>query len=159
MASDELIMVREALDRLRSFPLPRGFSFRWHRPGDERVWVDIQAPFYVPGAVALDTFSRWFGTDVVAQSQRIAYLLDPAGRPIGTAAAWTYDGFRGPEWGRVHWVAIAQEYQGQGLGKSLLSIVLHRLVELGHTKAYLTTSTERPAAVALYRRFGFSPLT
>ncbi len=54
----------------------------------------------------------------------------------------------------MHWVAIAADHQGQGLSKPLLSAVLRRLVELGHTKAYLTTSTERPVALALYRLLG-----
>lgn len=77
---------------------------------------------------------------------------------MGTAAAWTYDEFRGPEWGRVHWVAVAGKYQGRGLSKPLLSIVLRRMVDLGHTAAYLTTDRARPVAVALYRSFGFTEL-
>jgi len=155
---DELFMVRETLDDLPSFPLPHGFGIRWHRPGEEQVWVDLQAPFYEPGAIRLDVFHKWFGTDTDAQCERIAFLVDAVGEPIGTAAAWTYDGFRGPEYGRIHWVAVAGEYQGRGLSKPLMSAVCQRLVELGHTKAYLTTSRERAVAVALYRRFGFGEL-
>jgi GNAT superfamily N-acetyltransferase len=156
--SEELYMVREDLDDLPAFPLPPGFSIGWHQPGDEQAWVELQAPFYGPGAITLDTFYKWFGTDLDAHSHRIAYLVDPTGRMVGTAAAWTYDGFRGPEWGRVHWVAVAGDHQGRGLSKPLMSAVLRRMAELGHTKAYLTTSAERPIAVSLYRRFGFVEL-
>ena len=108
--------------------------------------------------MTLDLFRQQFGCDEIALSLRQCYLLDPGGEPIGTASGWTYDGFHGPEWGRVHWVAMASEYQGQGLSKPLLAAVLQRLVELGHTKAYLTTSRDRPVAVSLYRRFGFATL-
>ncbi len=156
---EELFMVRETLAGFPIYPLPAGFTLRWHQPGDAQTWADLQAPFYDPGAITPDTFYKWFGTDAAAHAQRIAYLIAPDGQPIGTAAAWTYDGFRGPEWGRVHWVAIAGEYQGQGLSKPLLSAILQRMVELGHTAAYLTTGHDRPIAVALYRSFGFTELT
>jgi GNAT superfamily N-acetyltransferase len=158
MTTDELTMVRPTLDDLPSFPLPPGFAFRWYRPGDEQDWVTLQAPFYDPGAITLDLFYEQFGRDPGTLSARQCYLLDPRGEAIGTATAWTYDGFRGPEYGRIHWVAVARDYQGQGLSKPLLGAVCRRLVELGHTRAYLTTSTQRPVAVALYRRFGFAEL-
>lgn len=153
--SEELTMIREDLHDLPDFPLPPGFSIRWHQPADDHTWRALQTPFYDPGAITPATFGKWFGTNDAEHARRIAYLLDPAARPTGTAAAWTHDGFRGPQWGRVHWVAVAAEWQGQGLSKPLLSAVLRRMVELGHTAAYLTTSRERAVAVNLYRRFGF----
>jgi GNAT superfamily N-acetyltransferase len=158
MPDEPLVMIRESLDNLPNFRLPKPFSIRWFQPGDEECWVALQAPFYQPGAIMLDLFREQFGTDIDVLSARQCYLLNGAGRPIGTASAWLYDGFRGPEYGRIHWVAVVEEYQGQGLSKPLLSAVCRRLAELGHTRAYLTTSTERPVAVALYQRFGFVPL-
>jgi GNAT superfamily N-acetyltransferase len=158
MADEPLFMTRDSLDNLPNFPFPAPFSIRWFQPGDEACWVALQTPFYQPGEITLDLFREQFGTDVDVLSARQCYLLSGAGQPIGTASAWLYDGFRGPEYGRVHWVAVAEEYQGQGLSKPLLSAVCQRFVELGHTKAYLTTSSERPRAVALYRRLGFFEL-
>jgi GNAT superfamily N-acetyltransferase len=158
MPDEPLVMIRESLDDLPNFPLAAPFSIRWFQLGDEQAWVELQAPFYQPGTVTLDLFREQFGGDVDVLTVRQCYLLDGAGRPIGTASAWLYDGFRGPEYGRIHWVAIAEQYQGQGLSKPLLSAVCQRLVALRHTKAYLTTSSERPRAVALYRRFGFTEM-
>lgn len=155
MTDDTLWMVREKLDDAPRMEPPPDIRVRWYQPGDEQVWVDLQAPFYDPGAITLETFYRWFGTDEDELERRMCFLVAAGGQPVGTAAAWSYDGFRGPEWGRVHWVAVAEGYQGRGLGKVLLSVVCRRLGELGHTSAYLTTSRERPNAVALYRSFGF----
>jgi GNAT superfamily N-acetyltransferase len=151
-------MVREDLEGLPHFAPPPGFEVAWYAPGDELVWVQLQAPFYDPGAVHMDLFRGQYGTDQAELRQRMCFLLAPGGEPVGTATAWSFDGFRGPEWGRVHWVAVAEPYQRRGLGKALISSVLRRMVDLGHTKAYLTTSSDRPAAVSLYRGFGFIAL-
>ncbi len=61
--SDELIMVRESLDHLPDCPLPPGFTVHWHEPGDEEIWVDLQAPFYDPGAITPALFRELFGSD------------------------------------------------------------------------------------------------
>jgi GNAT superfamily N-acetyltransferase len=155
---EELWMIRKDLAGLPNFAPPPGYRLRWFEPGDESVWVALQAPFYEPGAAHLDLFRSQYGADEDALRRRMCFLLAPDGEPVGTATAWSHDGFRGPEWGRVHWVAVAEAHQGRGLGKALMSVVCRRLVDLGHTKAYLTTSRDRPNAVALYRAFGFVEL-
>jgi GNAT superfamily N-acetyltransferase len=65
--------------------------------------------------------------------------------------------FEGGRWGRVHWVAILPEHQGQGLGSPLMTAICHRLRDLGHTRAFLRTAANRAAAIKLYLRFGFEP--
>ncbi len=159
MTDDQpLTMVREDLENIPLYPLPAGYSFRWYQAGDEEHWIALQAPFYAPGAINLDLFRAQFGCAAGLLAERQCYLLNQAGDAIGTATAWIYDGFRGPEYGRIHWVVVAQPYQGQGLSRSLLGLACQRLRELGHTKAYLTTSWLRLVAVNLYRRFGFVEL-
>jgi ribosomal protein S18 acetylase RimI-like enzyme len=88
---------------------------------------------------------------------RQKYLLGPGGEPIGTATAWFDAPQSGEEIGvgRVHWVAIVPEFQGRGLAKPLLDSVLQMLRVCGHTRAVLLTDTRRPAAIALYEKFGF----
>ena len=58
---------------------------------------------------------------------------------------------------KLHGGAIEPRYQGRGLSKPLTAAVCRRLVELGHDRAYLTTSTLRIPAVKLYLSFGFEP--
>ena len=90
-------------------------------------------------------------------AQRQAYLCDGQGQPVGTASAWPNEPSKGPEYGRVHWVAILPAHQGQGLAKPLLAVVCRRLRQSGHTRAYLDTSTGRLPALNLYLKFGFVP--
>src|SRR5205823_14626142 len=98
------------------------------------------------------------GTDSALLAQRQCYLIDQAGKVIGTATAWFNDDFDGRRTGRVHWVAIVPEYQRRGLSKPLMTAVCHRLRELGHDRAYLVTAPALRPAINLYRRFGFVPL-
>ena len=91
-------------------------------------------------------------------NQRQLYLLEESGQVIGTGTAWFNDNFQGQRFGRIHWVALLPERQGRGLAKPLMSALCRRLRELGHTRAYLSTSSARVPAIRLYRQFGFIPL-
>jgi len=153
-----LLMTRENLEAIPEFALPAEFALRWYRPGDEAHWLSIhrRADQYNP--ITPDTFAQQFGADFEQLGQRQAYLIGPDQEVIGTGAAWFDNNFGGTRIGRVHWVAIVPEYQGRGLSKPLMCAVCRRLHELGHGRAYLTTSAARARAIQLYLRFGFVPL-
>jgi ribosomal protein S18 acetylase RimI-like enzyme len=131
------------------------FRLRTYEPGDEAAWFAIHEVADPFNAFSADSFWDQFGTDRELLRQRQFYLVDGSGTPIGTASAWFQA--NDPDLGRIHWVAIRPEFQGQGLAKPLLAAVCHRLRELGHTRAYLTTSTSRVPAICLYHAFGFRP--
>jgi len=150
-------MERPTLDDLPDCPLPSGFSTRWFRPGDDKTWIDIHDKAEKHVEISPEVFSLEFGSDWELLGRRQCYLLDSASQAIATATAWFDDDYHGQPYGRLHWVAVVPEYQGRGLAKPLLKTVLRRMRELGHEKAYLRTSTARPVAVNLYKRFGFVP--
>lgn len=143
-----------ALDHV-PVPVPPPFAIRAYEPGDEAAWLDIHREADVFNVFRLETFRQQFGEDREVLRQRQAYLLDGDGRAIGTASAWFQP--EDPALGRIHWVAIRPDYQGLGLAKPLLVWVCARLRELGHTRAYLTTSTARVPAICLYFGLGFLP--
>ena len=148
-------MVRERLERFPEFPLPAGFSIRWYQAGDEEVWLQIHRSAERLQSVTPELFGQQFGSDAALLSERQCYLVATGGEAIGTATAWFNDDFEGARFGRVHWVAVTPDYQGRGLARPLLTAVCRRLQDLGHDRAYLTTSAARVAAIKLYRRFGF----
>jgi GNAT superfamily N-acetyltransferase len=136
-------------------PVPTPFAVRPYQPGDEAAWLAIHRAADAYNTFRDDTFAAQFGTDMDLLRRRQLYLLDGAARPVGTASAWFHP--EAPALGRVHWVAILPECQGRGLAKPLLAQVCRRLRELGHTRAYLTTSTLRVPAICLYFALGFRP--
>lgn len=150
-------MIRPTMDKIPLYPLPEVFSFRFYAPGDENSWVELQRNADKFNKTDTDLFHRVFGCNTEILKQRMLFLLDPQGKIIGTAAAWFDDDYQGERYGRVHWLAVHPDYQGQGLSKPLLSAVCEKLVELGHAKAYLSTSSARIPAINLYLKFGFVP--
>ena len=151
-------MAREGLGGLPAYALPAPFSFRWYRPGDERLWLEIQASADEHNDITPGLFEGQFGGDAEALAARQCFLIDGEGRAVGTATAWFDRVYEGREWGRVHWVALVPRMQGRGLAKPLLAAVCGRLRELGHERAYLTTAPERIPAIGLYLKFGFAPV-
>lgn len=150
-------MLREHLEAIPRFASPPGFLLRWFRPGDEQRWQEIQAAADQYNTISHELFTRQFGTDLRLLEERQCFIIDDHEKAVGTATAWFDPDYNGRPYGRVHWVAIVPERQGRGLAKPLLTAVCHRLRELGHDRAYLTTSTARVPAINLYLKFGFIP--
>ncbi len=150
-------MVREDLRDLPCFSLPAPYTLRPYRPGDVDTWVRVhrEAEEHHPITPAL--FHHEFGQNDPPLVQRQLFLCEGNGTEIGTATAWWHPSYRGACHGRIHWVAIIPRAQGRGLGRPLISALCHRLVKLGHDRAYLTTETVRRPAIHLYRQFGFVP--
>jgi GNAT superfamily N-acetyltransferase len=149
-------MIRETLDDLPLFDLPVPYTLRWYQPGDEVYWVEIHKAADPSHPYSLEKFVHEFEADRALLPLRQAYLCSGDGKPVGTTSAWFYQ-VEQKEFGLVHWVAIHPQHQGKGLANPLLSLICHRLRELGHTQAYLNTSTARIPAIGLYLKFGFVP--
>ncbi len=153
-------MIRPNLADIPQFDLPPGIGFRTFRPGDEATWAHIQDTADLYNHVTVQIHNRDYGTDPAVLAQRQFFLENEAGIAVGSASAWwkePYELAGGGRWGEVHWVAILPAWQGQGLARPLMSLVLNRMAELGETRAYLNTATIRLPAINLYLRFGFVP--
>ncbi len=148
-------MIRYDMDGIPFYPLPENYSIRAYAPGDENAWVELQKRADKFNKIDLELFHKSFGYDKNILVQRMLFLLNSGKKIIGTASAWFDNDYDGGKYGRIHWLAIHPDYQGKGLSKPLLSATCQKLVELGHDKAYLTTSSARIPAINLYLKFGF----
>jgi len=150
-------MIRTDLDDIPQYPLPADFSVRWFQDGDEGLWEHLQSQSERYFAITPELFNDEFGSFSSALGERQFFLYDSRSRPIGTATAWFDNDYDGLPYGRIHWVAIIPAMQGKGLSRPIMTITCNRLRELGHSQAYLTTSTKRIPALCLYSSFGFFP--
>ena len=134
--------------------LPPLYSLRAFASRDLGAWTAIQAAADRYNVITTSLFEAAFGVDPSAHRDRIFIACDEDGAAVGTVAAWFGEGENRAA-GRVHWVAVLPEHQGRGLGRALVCHSVNRLIELGHTDAYLTTSAARLAALHLYDACGF----
>ena len=159
-AKDQCItMVNEDLSSIPAYEMPRGYSVSWYTCGDEKIWTSIQRAADIHNTIAEDLFFHEFPEGSLSHDERQCYLRDLSGNALATATAWEdtkglYSGY-----GLIHWMAVVPELQHQGLGKVLMELICRRLISLGYNRACLRTSTLRPDAIALYKRFGFKVIS
>jgi GNAT superfamily N-acetyltransferase len=156
IAPVQVLMLRPSLDDAPQYSLPRPFSVRWYRAGDEQHWLAMKARSDRFHHADLAYYQHTYGAFTDLLPQRQTFLCDGAAEPIGTATAW-FEEFASQQYGKVNWVFIVPEAQGRGLAKPLVSTIVQRLHELGHSRALLYTLTTRLPAIHLYQHFGFVP--
>jgi GNAT superfamily N-acetyltransferase len=149
-------MIRDNLDHLPGWPFPKGFGMRPMRPGDERLWEDIQRDAEPFITINDGLFDQEFGDDPEAAWQRVFLVTDPKNCAVGTMGAWYDRSSLGENYGRIHWVSTRCAFQGLGLAKASLAEAL-RVIARFHKKAYLSTQTKRVPAIAIYLDAGFTP--
>ncbi|MCA1191429.1 GNAT family acetyltransferase [Saccharopolyspora sp. 6V] len=77
---------------------------------------------------------------------------DGSGGVVGTAMAG-YDGHRG--W--IHYLAVADEQRGTGLGRALVERAEAALAALGCPKVQLQVRPDNTGVVDFYERLGYAP--
>jgi GNAT superfamily N-acetyltransferase len=151
-----LIMIRDTLDDIPEAPLPAGFSIRPMRADESGLWTDIQRESDKLQPIPDDLFRQQFGSDTGATQWRTFFVVNPDGAAVGAVSAWYDRDFRGDDAGRIHWLAVRPAWRRRGLARAVLSFALKQLAQW-HTRAYLTTGTDRLPAVKLYLDAGFRP--
>ena len=151
-----IYMTRENRDPVPQHPLPAGFEIRPLPADGKEIWrqVMLDTGFTrqdVEGAFESD-FARF-----PEQFDRILMLYDSGnGRAVGSTSAWFNDSWQGGGWGQIHWVGIAQDYQGRNLAKPLMSAAMNILVAR-HRRSFLETQPIREKAIRMYLGYGFTP--
>lgn len=154
-----LIMRKSDPENFPVFPLPQGYSFdTWH-PGLEEAWCQIQcsADHIENEEKAREIFKKEFLGRPEDAAKRCFYIFAPDGSPAGAGALWVGDLFGEPLC-HVHWIAVAEEHQGKGLAKALITRLMQCYHELAQTgDIYLESQTWSYAALSIYDKFGFRP--
>lgn len=157
MESIEVTMTRKDLKDIPEHSLPEGFYLDFFQKGDEADWVHLETVTneFPNEEKAWARFNREFGHRLDEFSKRCLFLKNKDGKIIGTTSAW-YGELVGEEIGRIHWVSLLPEYQGQGLAKAMLTGAMKVLVQ-HHDKAYLDSETKNYKAINMYLQYGFKP--
>ena len=149
-------MLREDMENIPQFAVPKGFAIRKYRPDEGHIWTRIQRAAEPYINIDDGLFFREFKRDLLAMEDRSFFLMTDTGEEIGTITAWWQPDMDGKNWGQIHWVAIHPDYQGRGLSKPMMSVTMTRL-KRSHKRCFLDTSTARIPAIKIYLDFGFTP--
>lgn len=151
------LLVREDLD-VPDVELTDGCELRTFRPGqDEGNWLSVrnaafstlkgsETPLTTEGVTKLLTDDDYLEGGMM--------ILFDQGKPVGVIRG-ADDEYDGKPIMNIGPVAILPEYQGRGLGRSLLRASLRFAKEKGYKRTILSVNGENERAQALYIQEGF----
>jgi GNAT superfamily N-acetyltransferase len=158
MKNKLISLIRNDLEEIPEYPFPSYVKKRLFVPGDEKLWIKIQTASDKDNTFNIQRFQDTLLNDYDSIAQRQYYLFNENKQPIGTGTAWYADNKIDSSCGLVHWVAILPEFQGKGLGKALVALLLNRMSQLVHILAKVNTYTSKITAINMYLKFGFCPV-
>lgn len=152
------IRMWRSLEETPPVAVPEGYAIRTYRDGDAGAFVRVRNAAFAGeegggGLWTLENFQKEYLASPHFRPERVFFAVY-GGAPVGTTTAWTAE-HEGREVGLIHWVAVAPEHRGRGLGEALNGRALQHLKEMGYQEAVLHTNASLRAAVRLYYRLGF----
>jgi ribosomal protein S18 acetylase RimI-like enzyme len=153
-----IFMMCKALNRNALTELPASYSVRNCRPDDLDIWktmpfdtVDLTKEY---DGFMSDYFTTTYGEKEELFFAKTFFVCDRQDKSIATCLSWkAYD-----EFNTIQWFKVLKGYEGQGIGRALLSIIMQE-VEMRDYPVYLHTQPSSFRAIKLYSDFGFSLLT
>ncbi|MBS4538521.1 GNAT family N-acetyltransferase [Clostridium sp. D2Q-11] len=151
------LLVREDLS-IPQFTLPKGYEIRAFRPGlDEEVWCDIRNKGFAKLKGSETPITPHIVTQMMSEKDYIkegTMILYHNKRPVGIVRG-SDDEYEGSPIMNIGPLAIIPEYQGKGLGRSLLRASLNIANEKGYDRTILCVNGENVRAKDLYIQEGF----
>lgn len=143
------------LENIGNDRLPDGYHYEFFQEGDEVEWakIEMSAGEVLTIDDGLKAFHKSFGQHYDEMSKRCLFIANKQNEKIATSTAY----FTNEHTGKVHWVAIKKEEQGNHLSKPLVNKTLSLLKELNYKDTLLHTQTHTWLAVKIYLDLGFVP--
>lgn len=151
-------MICRAINKSAIREMPIGFHVRNCRRSELDTWKAIHFDDAITAQKYYEFMTNYFDKVYSYKAdlffKECLFVCDKNDHPIGTCFIWkAYNKIN-----TLHWFKVVKEYEGLGIGRALLSIVLQNLGEEDFP-IYLHTQPSSYRAIKLYSDFGFCLLT
>lgn len=152
-----IFMMCEQLNKNALTELNTDFYFRNCRPDELEIWKAF--PFdsdSVPSEYEdfMNEFIKvTYGNDIDTFFQNTLFVCNEEDRPIATCLHWKAYG----KFNSIHWLKTRKAYEGQGLGRAVLSEIMRKFSTKDYP-IYIHTQPGSFRAIKLYSNFGFKLL-
>ncbi|MFM2313611.1 MAG: hypothetical protein RLZZ04_2887 [Cyanobacteriota bacterium] len=153
-----IFMMCEAVNRNSFMELPSSYFIRSCRPNELGIWKTMPFDDAELAQEYEEFMSDYFATTYGGKEEiffaKTLFVCDRQDQPIATCLCWkAYS-----EFNTIQWFKVLKKYEGQGIGRALLSIIMGKL-EKHDYPVYLHTQPSSFRAIKLYSDFGFSLLS
>lgn len=153
-----LFMMCEKLDRSALRELPQGFHARTCRRDELDIWKQMHFDTPEDAKEYYPFMTDWFNNNYAPKEdlfyQTCMFACDENNVPVGTCFVWkVYEAVN-----TIHWFKVVKRYEGLGIGRALLSLVMRDLPESDYP-VFLHTQPGSYRAIKLYSDFGFALLS
>ena len=153
-----IFMMCEVLNRNSLTEMSVSYSIRNCRSDELGIWKtmpfdDADLAKEYEGFMS-DYFTTTYGGKEELFFAKTLFVCDNQDKPIATCLSWkAYN-----EFNTIQWFKVLKGYEGQGIGRALLSIIMQEL-GMHDYPVYLHTQPSSFRAIKLYSDFGFSLLS
>jgi ribosomal protein S18 acetylase RimI-like enzyme len=153
-----IFMMCEVLNRNSLTEMSASYSIRNCRPDELGIWKtmpfdDSDLAKEYEGFMS-DYFTTTYGGKEELFFAKTLFVCENQDKPIATCLSWkAYS-----EFNTIQWFKVLKGYEGQGIGRALLSIIMQEL-GMRDYPVYLHTQPSSFRAIKLYSDFGFSLLS
>ncbi|MEM7028495.1 MAG: GNAT family N-acetyltransferase [Chloroflexota bacterium] len=153
-----LFMMCQALNTDAISALPDEYHVRTCRKDELELWkamhFDTPEEATVYQEYMTDFFTRVYAPKGNLFFETCLFVCDERDTPIASAFIWKVHG----SFNTIHWLKVIKAYEGQGIGRALLSIIMQDIKKTGYP-VYLHTQPASYRAIKLYSDFGFHLLS
>jgi ribosomal protein S18 acetylase RimI-like enzyme len=149
-----IFMMCEKLNEDALSRLSKSYYFRKCRPDELEIWKAF--PFDAPIIPAeYEEFMNQimndsYGENMDAFFQNTLFVCNREDKPVATCSYWKAYG----KINTIHWLKTLKEYEGQGIGRALMSEIMRSFASSDYP-IYIHTQPGSFRAIKLYSDFGF----
>lgn len=154
----DLFMICEKVNANAFSDMPIGFHVRNCKKNELDVWKAMPFDNLELAKKYYDYMTKYYNSVYAKKGdlffQKCLFACDKNNKPIGTCFEWkAYEKIT-----TIHWYKVLKDYEGKGIGRALLSIVMKN-ISADEYPVFLHTQTSSHRAIKLYSDFGFHLLS